>query len=133
MNNNLKAILLIIVLVSVGGVLEYSLYPQREQTEEQNPAPLSRIGIKVGMERMQVEKMISEALGTPLKYDLYGTDLQNNPTVGYTDGTVVLEVSYNAGAPAPWVAGSDGAATHQPPVDQTVRSFQIRKADNFAD
>jgi hypothetical protein len=47
--------------------------------------------------------------------------------VEYRDGDWVLEVTYKAGAPAPWVETPDGSMQHLPPIDETVLEYKIER------
>lgn len=86
-----------------------------------------KIDLPVGTPREEAEKRIAAALGKPSTYSPYGNNLRGD-TVEYTDGTIVLEVVYKAGTPAPWVTMPDGGAEHYPPVDESVISFRyVRK------
>ncbi len=69
--------------------------------------------------------MVAALLKTKMAYSAYDNSLRGG-TVEYQDGGWVLRVSYKAGAPAPWIAGSSGA-THMAPIDETVLSYAVAR------
>ena len=84
------------------------------------------LNLNVGMNREDVEKQVSALLGEEQQYNPYGKNLRGG-TVQYRDGDWVLEVTYKAGAPAPWVETPDGETEHLPPIDETVLEYRIEK------
>ena len=91
----------------------------------------TNLELKVGMNRKQVEGLVSRLLGEEKPYSPYGNNLRGG-TVQYRDGDWVLEVKYKAGAPAPWVKNPDGSMKHYPPIDETVLEYRIEKDPNKA-
>ena len=87
---------------------------------------LSQIQVKIGMERLSVEKLVSEILGIPNDYSPYGNNLRGG-IVEYADGSTLLEVNYEPGLPAHWVINSNGIGEHYPPIDEKVISFRLLK------
>jgi len=86
----------------------------------------SGLDLKIGMKREQVEEKVAALLGKQKAYSLYGNNLRGG-TVRYRHEDWVLEVIYQAGAPAPWILTKDGKAQHYPPVDETVLEFKIER------
>lgn len=89
-------------------------------------SPFAEIDLPVGLPRERAEQAIATALGNAeATYSPYGNNLRGG-TVEYTDATgkFVLDVTYQAGVPAPWVTRPDGVAEHHPPVDESVISFR---------
>ena len=101
---------------------------QPDHTSDNQPvtSSLANLNIVTGMERSKVEKLIASALDKQSTYSPYGNNLYGG-VVKYTDGVVVIEVTYNAGAPAQSIVRSDGTVQGYPPVDETVKSFRIYK------
>jgi hypothetical protein len=82
--------------------------------------------LEVGMERQKVEEQVASLLSRQNRYSPYGNNLTGG-VVEYRDGDWVLEVTYKAGAPAPWVETPDGSMQHLPPIDETVLEYRIER------
>lgn len=85
---------------------------------------LQDIQLSIGMDRAAAEELIARHLKTTSQYTPYRSDLATEETVTYSDGSVVLEVAYSPGTPAPWVINTEGVAEHYAPIDATVKSFR---------
>ena len=87
-------------------------------------SPLAKIRISVGMPRSEVEQLVAKALSSKFTYSAYGNNLKGG-LVEYLDGSTVLAVTYNPGAPAPWITTEEGKMKHYPPVDETVAAYRL--------
>lgn len=85
---------------------------------------LSKIAVASGMTRTEVEVRVAKAVGTPSDYSTYVNNLTGG-TVEYLQAQCVLEVKYNAGAPAPLISMPQGKVQHLPPKDETVSSYKL--------
>lgn len=56
-------------------------------------------------------------------YSPYGNNLRGGRVV-YVAGDCRIEVTYRAGAPAPWMRQPDGSMVHHPPIDETVIAWR---------
>ena len=90
-----------------------------------------RLDLTTGMERQKVEEEIASLLSRPQQYSPYGKNLSGG-VVPYRDGVWLLEVTYKAGAPAPWVENADGSVQHLPPIDEAVLEYKITRIPNQA-
>jgi hypothetical protein len=84
------------------------------------------LGLKKGMKREQVEKLVAALHGKRNMYSPYGNNLKGG-TVQYRDGGSVLEVEYKPGSPAPTISKPDGTTQGYPPIDESVIAFTIRR------
>ncbi len=87
---------------------------------------LTNLDIQTGMERTKVEAIISKALNTKNEYSAYENNLLGG-IVKYTDGIFILEIKYQAGAPAPLFINKQGKTQGLPPIDETVESIKLYK------
>jgi hypothetical protein len=95
----------------------------------QTPQGFDGLELRAGMTREEAEKAIAISQGKERsEYSPYGNNLQGG-TIEYVDPktAAILEVTYKAGAPAPWVENASGVAEHYPPVDESVLTFRIRR------
>ena len=88
-------------------------------TQDQGICRLCTLRIEAGMNRSVVEEKVAALVGTRSTYSPYANNLQGG-TVSYRDNGWVLQVTYRAGAPAPWVQRQDGTVQHLEPSDETV-------------
>ena len=116
----MRSVMLCLLLLA--GTLAWSQAPP---PLEQNACMVCRLELRVGTNRAEVEQMVAALLKTKMAYSPYGNNLRGG-IVEYEDGDWLLRVSYKAGAPAPWVAGSNGAQ-HMAPIDETVLSYAVAR------
>jgi hypothetical protein len=107
-------------LLLFGSMVAWS---QALPSADQNACKICQLELRVGMKRSEVEQMVSALLKRSNAYSQHGNSLPGG-TVEYQDGGWALRVSYKAGAPAPWVAGS-GSTKHLAPMDETVLSYEV--------
>ncbi|MEO8002706.1 MAG: hypothetical protein ABI644_12600 [Arenimonas sp.] len=90
----------------------------------QAACPFSRMAIKTGMPRLELETQVAAVLGEKNSYSPYGNNLLGG-TVSYRSGNCKLKVTFAPGSPAPRIAVASGGTEHLPPKDETVLSHQI--------
>ncbi len=93
-------------------------------TATQADCRVCQIPLSVGMERLDVEKRVAQALGKESRYTPYNDNLQGG-VVAYADGRWILRVTYGPGAVAPWVVNAKGVAEHYAPVDSKVLKYEL--------
>lgn len=86
--------------------------------------PFTRMPVKVGTSRLDLESRVAALLGTANTYSPYASNLQGG-TVSYRSGSCELRVIFAPGAPAPRVAIASGGTEHLPPTDESVLSHEI--------
>ena len=119
-------------IMALATLLGCSVHQRTGKPDAPKPSELSRlhaIELEIGMQRQQVEDRVASLLSRPKQYSLYGNNLRGG-VVQYRDGDWVLEVKYNAGAPAPWIETTDGAMQHLPPIDETIMEYKLEKNPN---
>lgn len=122
----LTRILGLTALLLVAGCFASKAPAQPAGHVQSEASRFSRLDLRVGMNREQVERQVASLLSRPNRYSPYGNNLEAG-VVEYRDGDWVLEVTYQAGAPAPWVRSADGSVQHHPPMDATVLAYRISR------
>lgn len=91
-------------------------------------SPLTKVKLVQGMSRSEVENLVATALSKKSDYSPYGNNLEGG-VVKYTDSSMVLEVTFERGAPAPRFLNGNGDSEDRPPIDETVKSFRLFRTD----
>lgn len=86
--------------------------------------PFSRMPVKIGMPRLELETRIAEVLEKANTYSPYGNNLLGG-TVSYRSGNCELRVTFAPGVPAPRVIVASGGTEHLPPIDESVLSYRV--------
>lgn len=103
-----------------------TLYAHDQKASDHSKLEKISALLHAGMLREKVEKLVAETLAIENNYSPYGNNLGGG-IVEYKDRQWILEITYNPGAPAPWVINKQGIAEHYLPIDETVKSYRLYK------
>ena len=114
------------ILTILAGCSPPQATPKSQEVVQPETSRFHGLALKTGMNREEVEKLVSALLDQPQNYSPYGNNLRGG-AVQYSDGDWILEIKYKAGAPAPWVKNPDGTMQHYPPMDETMIEYKIER------
>ena len=84
------------------------------------------------MNRRLVEEKVAAMLGNESSYSPIANNLTGG-TISYREKGWVLQVTYQAGAPAPSIRRQEGSVQDLQPTDETVLSYVLLKESSSLD